>query len=46
MLLFTEDEGYKRKEFWQIWLERGDDDLGLGSIELEMPERYPSTDVK
>lgn len=43
---FTEDKGYKRKEFWQIWLERGDGDLSFGNIQLEVPERYSSTDAK
>ena len=41
---FTEKKGYKRKEFWQILLEKYD--LGLGNMQLEEPERYPNIDAK
>lgn len=31
---------------WEIWLDREDDEVGLGNTELEVPRRHLSRDVK
>lgn len=36
----------EERQLWQIWLEKGDGQLGFGNIQLEVSERYSSRYVK